>query len=65
MVIPIDDIGDVEPPGYVPGEKELRCKLAALYRLMDHFGWTQAVFNHITVLWFFDFFPLLKLNNVL
>lgn len=48
-VIPIDDIGNVEPANYAKGEKELRCKLASLYRLVDHFGWSQAVFNHITV----------------
>ena len=49
-VIPVDDIGNVDPPGYVKGEKELRCKLASLYRLVDHFGWSQAIFNHITVI---------------
>lgn len=48
-VIPIDDIGNVEPSNYAKGEKELRCKLASLYRLVDHFGWSQAIFNHITV----------------
>lgn len=48
-VIPIDDIGHAVPASYVDGEKELRCKLASLYRLVDHFGWSQAIFNHITV----------------
>lgn len=48
-IIPIDDVGNVEPSGYAPGEKELRCKLASLYRLVDHLGWSQAIFNHITV----------------
>ena len=51
-IIPVDDIGNSEPPGYAPGEKELRCKLASLYRLVDHLGWSQAIFNHITVLTF-------------
>lgn len=48
-IIPIDDIGNIDPPGYAKGEKEARCKLAALYRLIDHFGWSQSVYNHITV----------------
>jgi hypothetical protein len=26
-----------------------RCKLAALYRLVDLHGWTQGIYNHITV----------------
>lgn len=49
-VIPIDDIGKNVPKDYAKGEKDLRCKLAALYRLVDHFGWTQSVYNHITVI---------------
>jgi len=48
-VIPIDDIQDAVPAGYANGEKEIRCKLAALYRLIDHFGWSQSIYNHITV----------------
>lgn len=35
--------------GYSKGEKVLRCKLAAVYRLMDLYGWTQGIQNHITV----------------
>ena len=27
----------------------MRCKLAALYRLVDLFGWSQSIYNHITV----------------
>ncbi|XP_070540135.1 alpha-adducin-like [Ptychodera flava] len=30
-------------------EKELRCKLAAVYRLIDLHGWSNNVFNHVTV----------------
>ena len=26
-----------------------RCKLAAVYRLVDLHGWTQGIYNHITV----------------
>ncbi|XP_057370435.1 protein hu-li tai shao-like isoform X1 [Daphnia carinata] len=48
-VIPINDIKGVDFPSYVKGEKIMRCKLAALYRLVDLFGWSQSIYNHITV----------------
>ncbi|XP_046446650.1 protein hu-li tai shao-like isoform X5 [Daphnia pulex] len=48
-VIPINDIKGVDFPSYVKGEKIIRCKLAALYRLVDLFGWSQSIYNHITV----------------
>jgi adducin len=35
--------------GYAKGEKILRCKLASAYRLMDLYGWTQGVYNQISV----------------
>ncbi|XP_034234626.1 uncharacterized protein LOC117641427 isoform X4 [Thrips palmi] len=47
-VIPINDIRGLESMGYSKGEKVLRCKLAAVYRLMDLYGWTQGIHNHIT-----------------
>ena len=34
---------------YAKGEKVLRCKLAAVYRLIDLYGWTQGIYNHVTV----------------
>ena len=34
---------------YSKGEKVLRCKLAAVYRLIDLYGWTQGIYNHVTV----------------
>ncbi|OUS24255.1 class II aldolase [Gammaproteobacteria bacterium 45_16_T64] len=30
-------------------EKELRVKLAACYRIFDNMGWSEMIFNHITV----------------
>jgi len=48
-VIPINDIKGGDFPGYIKGEKINRCKLAALYRLVDLFGWSQSIYNHITV----------------
>lgn len=34
--------------GYAKGEKLLRCKLAAVFRLLDLYGWTQGVSGVIT-----------------
>jgi ribulose-5-phosphate 4-epimerase/fuculose-1-phosphate aldolase len=30
-------------------EQRLRIELAAAYRLIDHFGWTTLIFNHLTM----------------
>ncbi|MDB5409832.1 MAG: class aldolase [Rhodospirillales bacterium] len=30
-------------------EQQLRIELAAAYRLIDHFGWTTLIFNHLTM----------------
>lgn len=48
-MVPINDIRGVESMGYAKGEKILRCKLAAVYRLIDLYGWAQSIYNHITV----------------
>jgi ribulose-5-phosphate 4-epimerase/fuculose-1-phosphate aldolase len=32
-----------------PAEKALRTQLAACYRIFDHMGWSEMIFNHITV----------------
>jgi ribulose-5-phosphate 4-epimerase/fuculose-1-phosphate aldolase len=37
------------PAGIDQPEWALRLELAACYRLFDHLGWTEAIFNHITV----------------
>ncbi|XP_053595573.1 protein hu-li tai shao isoform X8 [Microplitis demolitor] len=47
-VVPINDIRGVEAKGYERGEKLLRCKLAAVFRLLDLYGWTQGVGGQIT-----------------
>ena len=31
------------------GEREIRIQLAACYRIFDYLGWTELIFNHITV----------------
>merc|ERR1712088_1065223 len=48
-VIPINDIRGLEGMSYTKNEKLLRCKLAAVYRLFDMYGWTQNIYNHISV----------------
>ena len=30
-------------------ERGLRIRLAACYRVFDHLGWTESIFNHITL----------------
>lgn len=48
-VIPISDIKGTDGLGYSKGEKLLRCKLAACYRLVDLNGWGHGIYNHISV----------------
>ncbi|KAF8777949.1 protein hu-li tai shao-like isoform X2 [Argiope bruennichi] len=48
-VIPINDIRGVDGLRYAKGEKILRSKLAAVYRLIDLYGWAESMFNNITV----------------
>lgn len=50
--IPINDLRGVESLGFAKGEKLLRCKLAALYRLVDLCGWSHGIYNHISVSYF-------------
>jgi len=47
-VVPINDIRGIDSMVYAKGEKLLRCKLAAVYRLIDLHGWTQGIYNHVT-----------------
>jgi len=47
-VVPINDIRGIDSMVYAKGEKLLRCKLAAVYRLVDLHGWTQGIYNHVT-----------------
>lgn len=47
--IPVADIRGVDSVNYSKGEKMLRCKLGSLYRLADLHGWTQLIYNHISV----------------
>ena len=48
-VMPINDIRGDKTAEYSKSARALRCKLAATYRLVDMFGWSEAIFNHISV----------------
>ncbi|XP_063912463.1 uncharacterized protein Hts isoform X3 [Zophobas morio] len=47
-VVPINDIRGIEAMSYGKGEKILRCKLAAVFRLIDLYGWTQGTNTLVT-----------------
>ncbi|XP_052443514.1 alpha-adducin isoform X2 [Carassius gibelio] len=49
MVTPVNDLRGSDSIAYEKGEKLLRCKLAAFYRLADLFGWSQLIYNHLTI----------------
>ncbi|TKS84368.1 Alpha-adducin Erythrocyte adducin subunit alpha [Collichthys lucidus] len=49
MVTPVNDLRGSDSISYDKGEKLLRCKLAAFYRLTDLFGWSQLIYNHLSV----------------
>ncbi|XP_028978382.1 adducin 3 (gamma) a isoform X3 [Esox lucius] len=49
MVTPINDLYGVESTSLVKGEKQTRCKLASLYRLVDLFSWAHFASSYITV----------------
>ncbi|KAK3555241.1 hypothetical protein QTP86_010521 [Hemibagrus guttatus] len=49
MVTPVNDLRGSDSIAYEKGEKLMRCKLAAFYRLADLFGWSQLIYNHLTV----------------
>ncbi|XP_068609214.1 alpha-adducin [Brachionichthys hirsutus] len=49
MVTPVNDLRGSDSISYDKGEKLLRCKLAAFYRVADLFGWSQLIYNHLTV----------------
>ena len=48
-VLPINDLRGSSSTKYLLAERQLRCKLAATYRLVDMFGMSAGIYNHITV----------------
>ncbi|KAF7688297.1 adducin 3 (gamma) a isoform X2 [Silurus meridionalis] len=49
MVSPINDLFSTESGSMVKGEKQVRCKLASLYRLVDLFSWAHFSNAYVTV----------------
>ena len=42
-------VREARPPGMAESEWIARLELAACYRLFDHLGWTEMIFNHLTL----------------
>lgn len=49
MIPPVNDLRGSDFMAYSKVEKYLRCKLASLYRIVDLFGWSHGIYNHITL----------------
>ncbi|XP_068614140.1 gamma-adducin-like [Brachionichthys hirsutus] len=49
MVAPVNDLHGIESPSFAKGEKQSRCRLASLYRLVDLFQWARFTSSYITV----------------
>lgn len=47
LIVPVCDLK--EQVQYSSAEAIARCKLASLYRLVDLHGWSQSIYNHITL----------------
>jgi ribulose-5-phosphate 4-epimerase/fuculose-1-phosphate aldolase len=43
------ELGRMRPQGMSGEEWQGRLELAACYRLFDHLGWTEMIFNHLTL----------------
>ncbi|XP_072318478.1 adducin 3 (gamma) a isoform X1 [Eucyclogobius newberryi] len=48
MVTPINDLYGADVSAMVKGEKQARCKLASVYRLMDLFSWAHLANSYST-----------------
>ena len=38
----------VKPDGCCDEERALRCRLTDCHHLVDHMGWSETIFNHIS-----------------
>lgn len=65
MVTPVNDLRGSDSISYDKGEKLLRCKLAAFYRLADLFGWSELIYNHLTVRLFVMYLTMWVSNSQL
>lgn len=49
MVTPVNDLYGIESPSFTKGERQNRCRLASLYRLVDLFSWARFTSSYITL----------------
>jgi ribulose-5-phosphate 4-epimerase/fuculose-1-phosphate aldolase len=49
MTTPTTPSAFLRPPRFPAGEWEARVRLAAAYRIFDHLGWTELIYNHISL----------------
>ena len=56
IVLPVNDIRGNDTRDYSIVERHNRCKLACAYRLVDIFGWSESIYNHISVSSFLSIF---------
>lgn len=49
MSVSSNQLPTTHPSSARAAEQELRIQLAAAYRLVDYFGWTELIFGHLTV----------------
>lgn len=49
MQASIESLSQEVPAGMTRAEWRARLELAACYRIFDHLGWTEAIFNHISL----------------
>lgn len=50
MNAPVSQAAAAARPNHIPPEEwALRVELAACYRIFDHLGWVELIYNHITV----------------
>ena len=49
IIPPVNDLRGPDFMAYSKVEKYLRCKLSSLYRLIDLFGYSHGIYNHVTV----------------
>lgn len=48
-MVALEAVAGKRPPAIEPEEWRLRLELAACYRLFDALGWTEMIYNHITL----------------
>jgi ribulose-5-phosphate 4-epimerase/fuculose-1-phosphate aldolase len=49
MTTPATPSAFLRPPRFATDEWEARVRLAAAYRIFDHLGWTELIYNHISL----------------